>query len=286
MTQQALFALVVVYNRSCAESSVCRALLEARDIVVPVIFDNGDRDFGNREWCERYGWHFIGGRGNLGLPKAYNEGIEYCQEQDPDGTICMLDDDAMVTREYFEKLVSVVQGDAKSDIFVPIYQDSDGILSPCLLKRNGSCRFFRDASEAHFYRGNALTAVNSGMAARIRVFDDYRYDERLFLDFVDHSFFRDMNGLGKHIRIFEGGSWHSFSSREHPPVESAVRRFEIFTRDVRIFWEHHPLNRFRLIFRRTVRLTVEYRSILFLRTLVAARRSGSVIQKTTKGVKG
>lgn len=283
MSAPAVFAVVVVYNRSCADSSACRDLLAVKAPVTPIVFDNGDRDYGNRQWCEKNNWIFLGGKGNLGLSKAYNESVAACLTSDPDGTVCFLDDDAKISSAYFSELERVIQSDKEADVFVPIQTGGGGLLSPCVMQNNGRCRLFRTKEEMLGYRGVSLTAVNSKMAARLRVFRDFRYDERLFLDFVDHSFFREMNRRGARIRIFEGGGGHSISSHEHPPKESAARRFAIFVRDARVFWEHRPWIGMRILLRRTIRLTVEYKSPAFVRTLLFAHRTDRRASGASKG---
>ena len=252
MNARTIFALVVVYNKTCGDSEACRMLLRADPPVRAVVFDNSERDFGNREWCDTRGWAYLGGGGNVGLPKAYNTAVSHCLGIDPEGVLCVFDEHA--------------------DILIPILRNDGRILSPCLLRKDGSSGRFRSEEKLRAYRGKHLTAVNNALAVRLRVFRDFRYDERLFLDMVDHSFFREMNRRGRSYIILEGTEGHSISSHEHPSREAAVRRFEIFLRDVRVFLENLAAPRAFAVLRRTARLTVEYRSVVFIRMLFDRKR--------------
>ena len=83
-----IFAAVVIYNRSCADSETCRALAGCR---VPVlIYDNSTRDMGNEAWCREKGWTYLGGKGNDGISKAYNGCIDHLKQQGKQGYLCLL----------------------------------------------------------------------------------------------------------------------------------------------------------------------------------------------------
>jgi GT2 family glycosyltransferase len=272
MNARTIFALVVVYNKTCGDSEACRMLLRADPPVRAVVFDNSERDFGNREWCDTRGWAYLGGGGNVGLPKAYNIAVSHCLGIDPEGVLCVFDDDGRVSDAFFGVLRTALLSNEHADILIPILRNDGRILSPCLLRKDGSSGRFRSEEKLRAYRGKHLTAVNNALAVRLRVFRDFRYDERLFLDMVDHSFFREMNRRGRSYIILEGTEGHSISSHEHPSREAAVRRFEIFLRDVRVFLENQAAPRAFAVLRRTARLTVEYRSVVFIRMLFDRKR--------------
>ncbi|MEG2658137.1 MAG: hypothetical protein RSA04_02280, partial [Clostridiales bacterium] len=50
---------------------------------------------------------------------------------------------------------------------------------------------------------NEFTGINSGMALRLALFKNYRYDEHIFLDYIDHNFIREMRNIGKSMVIME-----------------------------------------------------------------------------------
>ena len=118
---------------------------------------------------------------------------------------------------------------------------------------------FKDEQEALLYNRRDITAINSGMAIKLNVFDNYCYDEHIFLDGVDHNFMRDMNIQKRMIKVFPYRCTHEFSGDSKPSMQSALTRFQIFARDSRISY-------FFIAGKRAVKLTILYHSMSFLRT--------------------
>ena len=73
------------------------------------------------------------------------------------------------------------------------------------------------------------------MAVRRKVFDEYRYDERFFLDYIDHNFIRDMKKRNQRISITGAKLTHSaFFENTDDNFEAIAKRLRIFkmiTRD-------------------------------------------------------
>jgi hypothetical protein len=96
------------------------------------------------------------------------------------------------------------------------------------------CRRVKDA-EALPEKG--ISAINSGLAIRLRVFRDYRFDEGQFLDYVDHAFLRDIAGYErKRIFIMKDVTLRQrFSGSEKQSRAAAMARFAIFKKDIACF---------------------------------------------------
>ena len=260
-------AIVVVYNQACSESLTCRQLSALTENTPRVlIFDNSTRDFGNREYCERSGWVYLGGEGNLGLSKAYNACIDYLKSQDFSGFVCLFDDDSAVTEDYFRALKEATAG--AGQIFVPLIFSRGRLLSPCRITPSHKAILFADEQAARVYRGEDLSAINSGMAMDMAIFDDYRYDENIFLDGIDHTHLQKLAAKNIRLSIMDIRFDHLFSGDEKPSRDAAATRFRIFARDYAYIFRNHKARYWYLVGKRALRLTLQYKSLVFLKTMI------------------
>lgn len=261
-------AAVVVYNISCENSSTCRALetLTGQDISV-LIYDNSTGDYGNKAYCERLGWTYLGGTGNNGISKAYNACIDHLVNGQETDMLCLFDDDTELDLHYFDALRQARE-QTDGHIFVPMIFAGGNLISPCILKPGHKVRMFANEQEAKAYTGTELTAINSCMAIDLSVFADFRYDENIFLDGVDHNFTQQMRQRGEQIHIIDYRCNHAFSGTETPPVASALVRFQIYARDYKYILRNDKLNYLRLVGKRAMRLTLCYKTFAFLKILL------------------
>ena len=117
------------------------------------------------------------------------------------------------------------------------------------------------------------SAINSGMAVSLRLFDNYRYDERIFLDGVDHRFVEDMRQRGELLTLIDYTCEQAFSGHERPPLSGALNRFSIFARDEAYILRGRKTDFWRVAGRRALKLTVQYRTTAFLKVLVMAGKT-------------
>lgn len=256
--------IVVVYNKSCKGSITCQALKALRHTKVSVlVYDNSVRDFGNASYCEKQEWIYFSQRENIGISKAYNVCIDHLKKNMMVDYLCLFDDDTDISEEYFDALNSAIN-DSGADIYVPLVFSAGRLLSPCKIKSNFNVSMFKDEQEALLYNGRDITAINSGMAIKLNVFDNYCYDEHIFLDGVDHNFMRDMNIQKRMIKVFPYRCMHEFSGDSKPSMQSALTRFQIYVKDYRyIACKNHVACYFYLLCKRTMHLCVQYRSMKF-----------------------
>lgn len=262
--ERTIAAAVVVYNTACADSPTCRALARLTDRHIRVlIYDNSTRDMGNAAYCRQQGWDYLGGTGNVGISKAYNACIERLLSGEATDLLCLFDDDTELDAAYFDALEQAVADGGR--ILVPLIYAGGALLSPCLLDEGHQVRRFADEREALAYRGAALSAINSCMAIALSVFADYRYDENIFLDGVDHAFLADMKKRGETITVFPYRCEHAFSGVERPSKEAAMTRFRIYARDYAYILRDQPAAYRRLVGKRALRLCWQYKTLAFLR---------------------
>jgi len=213
----------------------------------------------NRQPVERYGFTYIDMQGNQGLSKAYNRAIGQINLEN--GMLCLFDDDTNISSDYFDKVRSHASRSA-ADIFLPLVYDEQGLISPSIMKTY-YCHHARSIEEI----GENISGINSGMAIRTAVFQRYRYDENLFLDFVDHAFIRDMRRQGRRIEVMEDVTLRQRFSANTNSKESALNRFAILKKDSRYFYRgglRAALCYSYVIAKRKARLCLQYRTLGFL----------------------
>lgn len=258
-------AAVVIYNTACQDSPTCRALQKLSDITV-LIYDNSTKNFGNREFCESAGWVYLGGQGNLGLSKAYNACIDYLKDGNKADMLCLFDDDTDLEPAYFDALEKARQKGGR--IFVPAIFAGGALISPCILDAAYRVRMFADAAEAKAYTGETLSAINSCMAIDLEIFDDFRYDENIFLDGIDHNFIQAMKARGEKIHMMDYRCSHAFSGVEKPPKAAALVRFQIYAKDYAYILRENKAAYYRLVGKRALRLTAQYKTLAFLKAIL------------------
>lgn len=183
-----IFVSVVIYNKEIEESITCIKLQQIKAKYMEVfIIDNSIKKNSNAVCAKKRNWNYINMNGNAGLSKAYNRFINEIGEES--GVIVFLDDDTEVTQDYFDKLGTALEKHPECDIFSPTIIGQDGrIWSP---NHAGFLKNTFVSSKTEIIPDSQYNAINSCTAVRIRVFREYRYDERLFLDQVDHKFYYD-----------------------------------------------------------------------------------------------
>lgn len=255
---QKKYGIIVVYNKSVDNSTTYKCLKEVGNIYV-VVCDNSTKKFDNKEKVERDGYTYIDMHGNCGLSKAYNRALDRIKMDNPkmEGYVMLFDDDTFIPADYFEKMSQVIES-GRADIYLPIVEDEVGILSPSIMKKY-YCH--RAPSDVWSIKKDELCGINSGMVIRLAVFRKYRYDEGIFLDYVDHNFLRDMRKYKRKVEIVDTRIKQTFSSNTDPK-EKAMVRFKIFKKDINRFYAHGFWNRFffyYVITRRKMQLTRKYR---------------------------
>ena len=223
-------AVIVVYNKSLTSSRSFASIGQTEGVKI-VVVDNSDPSFDNEQHAQEMGCRYIGMGYNAGLSRAYNAAINLVVK-DAD-IVCLFDDDTDVDPNYFDAVRYYATNLPNCNVFVPVVIDSAGMLSPCTIKG----AFCKRAESVAAIPSGGITAINSGMAVRTDVFEQYRYDEGQFLDYVDHAFLRDITGHDKaRICVMEEIVLHQqFSGSEKQAKASAKKRYDIFQKDVRYF---------------------------------------------------
>ena len=271
--KQPLSAVVVIYNIYCGDSKTCRAL---EKLAIPnlrvLIYDNSTKELGNRDYCREAGWIYLGGAGNDGISKAYNRCVEYLLKEGAQGHVCFFDHDSSPSEAYFLALDQEISAHGQG-IYAPFLYSANRIMSPCLLYENHRTELLKDESAVLSAERSKLGAVNSCMAVSLELFREYRYDEKIFLDGVDHSFLLDMRRRGHYLRVIPCRCEHGFSGDEKPALETAAVRFGIYARDYRYIFRDSRKDYFYLVGKHMLSLTASYRSLRFVKIWMRVKKT-------------
>ena len=259
-----IYPIVIIYNNSCAESETCLSLIQqSAPLNTVVLFDNSDRDYGNRSFCEKQGWTYLGGEGNLGLSRAYNKAVAYLRETKHRGFVCILDDDTELEQNFFRDLIAWIERSDRK-IIVPILRCGGRIVSPWQDNADGNNRFFRSVEECMTMLPENVLAFNSCMTIDMDVFEKLSYDEDLFLDGVDYAFLLSARHQGIPLGVCPLVCLQSFSGMSAASREDELRRFRIYAKDFAVLADKYKINYWKTVGRRALHLCLRHRSAEFL----------------------
>lgn len=232
--------VLVVYNQSCEESLTCQTILQ--NTVQPdtvLVMDNSTGDFSNMAFCKAKGWQYHSMSGNQGLSKAYNAALDILDLGG--GAVVWADDDTSFPKNYFSELSVYLEKEPEKLLFLPTVFSNNKMISPSIAEKY---RVISVGSTKEL-ENRFITAINSGMAVRAEVYSSYRYDERLFLDCIDHDFMRWCRQNKKEICIMENVILQqSFFSDSRPKKKQALIRYRIFSKDFQIYASKKGNNKF------------------------------------------
>lgn len=256
VTMNEIKALIVVYNQTLCESKTFNSIKDIPGIDV-IIADNSTKDFGNQIIAQQSGCTYISMNGNEGLSKTYNKVLSTLDKRS--GLICLFDDDAQVGQNYFDALNKAARKHSDINIFAPIVKDRVGILSPCIISGISVSR----TKDVESIPQDAISVINSGLAIRLKVFEDYQYDEGQFLDYVDHAFIKDIvNHDKRKVYIMDNVEIvQRFSGSEKSSRIADKARYTIFKKDVGYFCEKYGISHFSrmiVLLKRRVSLFIKY----------------------------
>ncbi|WP_305180394.1 glycosyltransferase [Faecalibaculum rodentium] len=244
------YAVLVVYNKKLTDCpSFCSAVKEP-DVQLLVVDNSTDELIHNQEEARKAGAWFLSMNGNKGLSGAYNAALDRLESESGDWVV-LLDDDTVIPDEYWKQL----RQEVPDAIRLPVVRTYHGeIISPAEMKHD----IPRSAKSPDCISN--ITGINSGMAIPKRLMLTYRYDENLFLDFIDHQFLKDMKQSGESVRILPVELTQDFSA-DAENIESAMNRFRILRSDLKVFYRQNPWKFRFLITKRKIKLYLQLRNL-------------------------
>lgn len=222
-------AIIVLYNKKIQDSITYTNIKQIPDSQIELfVVDNSEQEQGNEIFCKERQISFLSMHGNKGLSKAYNAAIDTLKNVD---VLILLDDDTEITEQYFIELKKALKLHPEIDVFAPIVYGQDGVIySP---------------NEFHFLKSKFITNINqkisqkrfnaiaSCLAIRMRVFENYRFNEILFVDQVDQYFFYEQRKKKTQFLKIDAIVHQNFHQRaKELPSEIAWKRLHIRIIDI------------------------------------------------------
>lgn len=235
--------VIVVYNKWCGDSYTCQFLKNTKcppDFVL--VIDNSTKPIDNQSYCKENNWMYHSMQGNAGLTKAYNAALSILK--DMTDVIVWADDDTHFPDLYFELLQNHIKQNQSANVFLPIVKSKDTIISPCIF----STKEMVIADSVDKLADKEISAINSGMAVKMSLYNNYRYDEKYFLDYVDHDFMRWCRLNSKDFCIMEDVNLEQTFFAQGTASKKAKRiRFNIYKKDYARFQRKCGLGWFKII---------------------------------------
>lgn len=242
------YAVIVIYNKSLSDSKSFNSIKDQQDVQILVVDNSTDHSFNNQDIALKANAWFLSMGKNAGLSKAYNAALDRLKGENGDW-IVLFDDDTEVPDGYWNKLK-----EQKCDgIVLPIVRTGNGkLLSPANM-RHGIPKAVDGIRQI-----TDITGINSGMAISKTIADRYHYDERLFLDYVDHAFLRDMKARGVNIHIMDACLVQTFSA-EDTDKNRQLDRLKVQKKDIATFYKDQPWKAWYILVRRRLAIEVKDR---------------------------
>lgn len=203
--------------------------------------------------------NYISMNGNAGLSHAYNEGLSFAKGD----VVCIFDDDTLPSDTFLIEMQKAIRANGKG-IYLPYIYSNDILLSP--LKSVGPAIIrCKDPAQVKM---NHLYAFNTGMTITRDIFSKLRFDDRLFVDNVDHAFCRDAHKQDLNFHIVPAVKLQQNYSVETDDKDKAIIRFKTRKNDIHIYYNNSLINRVYAngyLFYRALRSAIKYKTSEFFK---------------------
>ena len=233
-----VFYAIVIYNKQFRDSITCIELEKIAENEKIIVVDNSEIKNDIQEECLKKNWKYLSMNGNKGISKAYNNVIDYIKKNEQysnDDAIVLLDDDTKITKEYLIKLKQKLETYKDINIFMPIIKDeNDNIISPSKYTKFKIIKV-ENYKEVERIKQKNFLAINTCLAIRMKIFKDYTYDTKLFLDQVDNQFFYDMRNKQEKFLCIDSIIIQNFFSTNNKDYAKEIMRKKIEKEDYKKF---------------------------------------------------
>ena len=254
-----IFAIIVLYNTKCDDSITYNKLKKINNISI-IVCDNSTIVNDNKDKVCKDGFVYINMQGNKGLSKAYNKAIEEIKKICGNQIyyVCIFDDDTEINH-FFEISKKYIETNMY-DVYLPVIKTNQRILSPCNYINNKiySIESIEKVDLSH------ISAINSGMIIKSDVFKKIKYNENLFLDYIDHDFMLKVKKNNFKIKIIDDLVLTQHFSMEENTIDSAYNRLKIMNKDLKEFYKKNKLQYYKQIIAYKLVMIKKYRSLKFL----------------------
>ena len=242
-----IYAIIVIYNSMCSESKTIRQIINNKFEIQIVVVDNSTIETKNEKYCKNNGIIYISMNGNKGLSKAYNKGLELIKNEDC--YIMLLDQDTIIPNSYFENVINLLsEVNNKFDLIVPIIYCNNKIISPTYgnkFKR----KLLNSINEINLVNEKNIYAINSCLIINNKLFNDFSYNENLFLDFIDNDFFDFVHRKKIEIKIIETGIDQNLFILTNNNYDKFLVRYKNIISDAKKYYSNSIIEKLFLIFK-------------------------------------
>ena len=231
------YFVVVIYNKECANSYPIRYALKNSQDIIPLVIDNSTIETSNYDFCLKNDVEYYKMNGNEGLAKAYNQALRIINNQH--GYVIWSDDDTIYPDNFITEVQEVLRKES-SQVLIPLVYSNDRIYSPAIIDKYGVPKQMERIKE----NGGFVSGINSGMAVRLDTYNTFRYDERFFLDMIDHDFCCWCNEHGIKIDFNNSIVLHQnvfFDS--NVCYQAIIGRRKIYKKDFIYFCQKHKISK-------------------------------------------
>lgn len=261
--------VIVIYNMQCEDSRCLVSILKLKTQKLNLIVcDNSNVSLfkkNNREFCEENHIEYIDMQGNHGLSRAYNKALTKVEKNE---WVVLFDQDTRISNNYFVELEKSVNTYPHIYIHVPIVKSEKLLMSPSLASKYKVSK--TTITKPGLYTD--ITAINSGMAINRKVFTRVgKYNEEIFLDYLDHYFIRQYKKEYDQIALFNCVLNQEFSNNDHSNITRDLTRFKIYKDDFYQFCKDSARGKlFYLtkILYRAFKLSYLHHNAVFIKSLV------------------
>ena len=260
--ESSVLLVIVLYKVAPEQSQAFRSLREhldtlpgASDGIQVLLYDNSPEPSAAPE--VPFPCTYVHDPTNPGLAHPYNTGLQQA-ERNGIGWLGLLDQDTVVTREYFEEVLATaqaVQGDTSIVALAPKLIQPGHVLSPhwsllhpksVLMTSSGVIE-----GKVHVFNSGAILRVDAmtGIGG---------FDEAFPLDYLDHTTFFQLQEKGGRIFLLKSALQHELSQtdprrfdspafvrRYWPSLEAEHRYYVRYATREEMFW--HYDRRFRML---------------------------------------
>lgn len=258
-----MYALIVIYNKKISESLTYMLIKKYQDNVKLIVHDNSDELFikSNKQFCEKNKIKYFTLNENVGISKAYNHVIRNIEKKD-DEYIMIFDDDTQISDEYINEAIRLSK-EKIADVILPIIISNKRIISPANVQFKCRIKILDNLNQLDI---NRISAINSGMIIRTSVFNNLNYNEKIFLDYVDHDIMKKFRENNLKIVVMKSNIIQNYARFQNNKLEAEITRFKIYLKDFKVYCKecHNLLFYYLSVFKYKIVECKKYKTIKFL----------------------
>ncbi len=238
-------AVIIIFYNSLIKDSQAYNLLQDKRLELFLADNSVDQNIlaQNLSFAKSHNLHYYQNQGNIGLSKSYNKMIKIIKETNQFQYVLFSDDDTLYTQEYIDKLYKAVSV-KKADVIMPIVKDSydQCIISPAFSTKIPLIPY----KEGGKLKINKVYGINSGTCAKLSCFDNWQFNEDIFLYFVDSDFFVNcVNKYHHSYYILDCEIQQNLSSSE-PFSDAFLKRMQLVLKDARPYTKNQSFPHLRV----------------------------------------